>query len=224
MRNKRTLGVAIVPLLLLAVDLPVLSRPAASRPATRAGRAQKDDPRRDQTRNAAPQRNEAGVLAEHIPHARLLDQNGKRVLLHEVLNANVVVINFIYTSCTAFCGLQAANFARLQKLLASKQVTDVRLLSITTDPKTDTPARLKKWAAELGWKPGWLLLTGAPEELEPVLGALTGGKGGRGLHSTIALVANPSKGVWIRTDALETPEQLAEMIHEVRSHANRKSY
>jgi hypothetical protein len=115
------------------------------------------------------------------------------------------------------------NFARLQKLLASQSAVGVRLISITTDPKNDTPARLKKWAEELGWEPGWLLLTGSPNELEPVLIALTGDKGGRGLHSTVALIANVSKGVWIRTDALEAPERLAAMIDQVRGDHSRMS-
>jgi protein SCO1/2 len=216
------LRVAIVPLLLLAAGVPVLSRPAASRPATRAEPGAETavvegELRWDHMQNTAPRRNEAGVLVEHIPNARLVDQNGKKVPLHELLNDRVVVINFIYTSCNVFCGMQVASFARLQKLLASKHVTDVRLISITTDPKTDTPARLRKWARELGWKPGWLFLTGTPQELEPVLVALTGGKGGRGLHSTIALIANPSRGVWIRADALEPPEELAKMIDQARA-------
>jgi protein SCO1/2 len=129
----------------------------------------------------------------------------------------VVVINFVYTSCTAYCVMQGTNFAQLQKLLASRAVTGVVLVSMMTDPEHDTPSRLKEWAKKVGWKPGWLLLTGSVGELEPALVALTGDKGGSGLHSTVALIANPSRGVWIRTDALEAPHRLAAMIDQVRN-------
>jgi cytochrome oxidase Cu insertion factor (SCO1/SenC/PrrC family) len=244
MTITRMLRSAIVPLLLLAAGVPGLSRPHAPRPAIRAseatelslsgktpngearvstaqkGESQRLAPERNSTgpqRNeAAPERNETGVLAEHIPNACLFDQNGKKLRLQDLLNDNVVVINFIYTSCSAFCGMQAASFARLQKFLADRNAGRVNLISITTDPNNDTPARLKKWARDFGWKPGWILLTGRPEELDPVLFALTGDKGRQGMHSTIALIANSSRGIWIRTDSLSPPEELAGMIDSVR--------
>jgi protein SCO1/2 len=113
--------------------------------------------------------------------------------------------------------MQAANFARLQKHLRSNAVTGVTLVSITTDPANDTPAHLKEWAEKFGRRPGWLLLTGRPEEVEPLLVALTGDKGGPGLHSAVALVTNASTGEWIRADALESPQKLAAMIDNVRT-------
>jgi cytochrome oxidase Cu insertion factor (SCO1/SenC/PrrC family) len=245
MTITRILRSAIVPLLLLAAGVPGLSRPHAPRPAIRASEAAElsvigvppsggagmsqtpkdESPGAGRERNApgpkrevaGPYRNEAGVLADNIPNACLFDQNGKKLRLQDLLNDNVVVINFIYTSCSAFCGMQAASFARLQKFLAGRNAGRVNLISITTDPKNDTPARLKKWARDFGWKPGWMLLTGRPEELDPVLFALTGDRGGGGMHSTIALIANASRGIWIRTDALAPPEELAAAIDQVRN-------
>lgn len=198
--------------LLLAVGVSVVCTPVASRPAANVVIRAAQLPRGDKE-----ERNEAGVLAGRLPNGRLVDQDGREILLRDLLNNNVVVINFVYTTCAAYCGMQAANFAQLQKLLRGKAATGVILVSITTDPKNDTSARLKEWSEKLGRRPGWFLLTGRPEDVEPVLVALTGDKGGPGLHSAVALVANASSGKWIRTDALAAPDKLAAMIDQVRN-------
>jgi len=209
MINTNTFRTTIA--LLLAVGVSVVFTPAASRPATAVILAAQRPPDDNSGRN------EAGVLADRLPNGPLVDQDGRKRLLRDLLNNNVVVINFVYTSCVAYCGMQAANFTQLQKVLHGKGANGVILVSITTDPKNDTPARLKAWSEKLGRMPGWFLLTGRSEDVEPVLVALTGDKGGPGMHSAVALVANAASGKWIRTDALAAPEKLAAMIDEARN-------
>jgi protein SCO1/2 len=60
--------------------------------------------------------------------------------------------------------------AEIQQLTTNQP--DVRLVSFTVDPRTDTPAVLAQWAARYGADPNrWLLLTGSKRELYRVIGA-----------------------------------------------------
>jgi len=71
----------------------------------------------------------------------------------------VWVANFIYTHCTDTCPLQSARMAALQRDFAEEQ--GLRFLSITVDPKRDTPGVLAEYAARYDAdRDRWWFLTG----------------------------------------------------------------
>jgi len=100
------------------------------------------------------------------PPFTLTDQNGRLVSLQNY-RGKVVVMNFIYTSCTTSCPLLTATFRAVQNGLDSNLRDSTVLLSITVDPATDTPAVLKafgeKWQADFG---NWVFLTGDPVSID----------------------------------------------------------
>ena len=77
-----------------------------------------------------------------------------------------VVINFVYTRCQGICVPVTANLVRVQKLLGDRVGRDIFFYSITLKPEEDTPEALEKYAALHGVGPGWLFLTGKPEDVE----------------------------------------------------------
>src|ERR1044071_2568052 len=80
-----------------------------------------------------------------IPDVALVDQNGRSVRFYsDMVKGKTVVVNFIFTSCTTVCSPMGANFAALQQRLGDR--SDVALLSVSIDPTTDTPARLRSWS------------------------------------------------------------------------------
>lgn len=161
-------------------------------------------------------RNEAGVKKSGIPDIELLDQDGKRILFYsQMLRGKVVAINFVYTTCAAFCAAQGATFAKLQELLGGDLGTSVNLITITTDPETDTPARLKSWSEKFKVKPGWTMVTGERKAVDEILKALTGDIGRTGMHSPIVLIGDADKGLWIRDYGLADPERLDAMIEQL---------
>jgi protein SCO1/2 len=60
-----------------------------------------------------------------------------------------------------FCPLMDRHFATIQDALKKDPTLDVRLVSVSFDPLTDTPPVLKQHAKELGANPKvWTFLTG----------------------------------------------------------------
>jgi cytochrome oxidase Cu insertion factor (SCO1/SenC/PrrC family) len=105
------------------------------------------------------------------PHFSLTNQDGKTVSLHNY-HGRVVVLDFIYTSCTTTCPLLTATFKAVQDGLGADFGKRTALVSITVDPATDTPETLKafgeKWGADFD---GWAFLTGSPDEIQSVTSA-----------------------------------------------------
>jgi protein SCO1/2 len=151
-----------------------------------------------------------------IPDVVLLNQEGERVHVYQdLVKGHVVVINTIFTTCTTICPPMGANFARLQKLMASPVYKDVRLISISVDPVTDTPERLKAWSEKFGAGPGWTLLTGSKQEVDTLLKALGVFTADKVDHTPVVLVGSETSGEWTRAYGLASPSQLAEIIKNV---------
>jgi protein SCO1/2 len=79
-------------------------------------------------------------------------------------------MTFIYTRCPlpTFCPLMDRHFAALQKTLkADPALKNVKLVTISFDPTTDTPAVLKKHAKSLDADLArWTFLTGDRDDVD----------------------------------------------------------
>ena len=108
------------------------------------------------------------VLNVKAPDFILLNQDGTRFESAK-LRGKVVVIDFIYTTCTDVCPLFTANFAQLQRTLNKEHAGDVFFISITTDPEVDSPKVLKAYAQRYGADfTNWAFLTGTEKQLKAV--------------------------------------------------------
>lgn len=156
-----------------------------------------------------------------IPDVNCLDQNGKKLRFHtDLVKGKVVVINFIYTSCPYLCTRIGESTARLQKALGDRVGRDVHIISVSTDPVTDTPEKLKAWGARLKAKDGWTLVTGEKAEMDQLLKVLTGDPTGIKTHSPLLLIGNDLKNVWAEGYAFESPAKLIQQIDRVSGAAH----
>jgi protein SCO1/2 len=108
-----------------------------------------------------------------LPDFELIDQAGSRVALAS-LRGKVVAVNFIYTRCPLpdYCPRMIANFRALRDRFADRMGRDLVLLTVTFDPKFDTPETLAKYAAaERAGGAGWHFLTGDGARIERVCAA-----------------------------------------------------
>jgi|SRR5215213_2100160 len=151
-----------------------------------------------------------------IPDVNCLDQNGKKLHFNtDLVKGKVVVINFVYTTCTYLCTRIGESTVRLQTALGDRVGRDVYLISVSTDPVTDTPEKLKAWATRLKAKDGWTLVTGEKAEIDRLLTVLTGDPSGIKTHSPLLLIGNEAKNVWAENYAFESPAKLIEQIDRV---------
>ncbi|HEY9503313.1 MAG TPA: SCO family protein [Pyrinomonadaceae bacterium] len=151
-----------------------------------------------------------------IPEVDVLDQNGSALHFYsDLIKGKTVAINFIFTNCTTICPPLAATFARVQKEMGDKVGRDVHFISISVDPLTDTPERLKAWGAKFKAGPGWTFVTGNKEQIDNLLNALGASVSRREDHTPTVIIGNDLKGVWTRTYGLARSAQLVGLIMDV---------
>ena len=151
-----------------------------------------------------------------IPDVEVLDQNGNSLHFYQdLVKDKTVAINFIFTNCTTICPPLAATFARVQKEMGDKVGKDVHFISISVDPLTDTPERLKAWGAKFKAGDGWTFVTGEKQQMDKLLNALGAAVSKREDHTPAVIIGNDSKGVWTRTYGLAKTSQIVGLILDV---------
>lgn len=151
-----------------------------------------------------------------IPDVEVLDQHGNQLHFYsDLIKGKTVAINFIFTNCTTICPPLAATFARVQKEMGDKVGRDVHFISISVDPLTDTPERLKAWGGKFKAGAGWTFVTGDKQEIDKLLKALGASVARREEHSPTVIVGNDLKGRWTRTYGLAPPTQIVGLIMSV---------
>lgn len=108
-----------------------------------------------------------------MPDFELTDQAGQPVSL-SALKGKVVAVTFIYSRCPLpdYCPRMVENFKALRQRFEPRMNRDLVLLTISFDPRYDTPEVLMKYAsAQRAGGPGWHFLTGDPKRIERVCNA-----------------------------------------------------
>lgn len=155
----------------------------------------------------------AEASASYFPNHVLLTQDGKSVRFYEdLIKGKVVLINFMFTTCTGVCPPMTANLAKVQQRLGDRVGRDVIIISISVDPTVDTPARLKQYAVNFKAGPGWYFLTGEKQNVEWVLYKLGGYVEERTQHSGTLIIGNEATGEWLKTVALHDPARIADAV------------
>lgn len=92
-----------------------------------------------------------------IPDFHLVDQDGRTIDRDALLGKDSVIAAF-HTTCHETCPLYTALMFQLRKA-----APDVRLIEVTTDPATDTPAVLSAYRSTIG--ADWQFATGQPDDV-----------------------------------------------------------
>lgn len=87
---------------------------------------------------------------DEVPNVTLRNQDGKEIRLHNY-RGKALLLTFIYTRCPLpeYCTLMSNNFAQVDRQLQQNPDVYARthLLSISIDPKYDTPPVLRSYGA-----------------------------------------------------------------------------
>jgi protein SCO1 len=112
---------------------------------------------------------ESFPMSVEVGELEAVDQNGEKVTLSSLNKDKIMIADFIFTNCETVCLPMTANMAELQREIKKAGLQDeVQLVSISIDPKQDTPETLteysKRHSADYS---NWSFLTGyAREEIE----------------------------------------------------------
>ena len=97
----------------------------------------------------------------------LTDRTGRTVTRAE-LAGKILVVDFLFTSCSLTCPAVNRQMAEIQRLTTGQ--ADVRLVSLTVDPRSDTVPVLAEYGQRFGADTNrWLLLTGEKKVLHELI-------------------------------------------------------
>jgi protein SCO1 len=161
----------------------------------------------------------AGVITSlRIPDVTVYDQNNRRLNFYtDLVKGKTVAINFIFTTCTTICPPLTATLRRVQQTLGERVGRDVELISISVDPATDVPERLKDFSTKFKAGPGWTFVTGSKPEIDRLLNALGGYVPDRNDHTPMLLIGNDAANFWTRTYGLAPASQISGIITDAAS-------
>ena len=145
-----------------------------------------------------------------VPDVTLLNQDGQQVELPELLATDQpVMLNFIFTTCTAICPAMSATFAKVQTELGS-DAERLRMVSVSIDPEHDTPPALNAYARRFDAGPQWQFLTGSLDDSIAVQRAFAADRGDKMNHAPLTLFRASPEAQWVRYEGFATAEQLME--------------
>jgi protein SCO1/2 len=146
-----------------------------------------------------------------VPDVTLVNQDGKKIKLNAILKSKkVVMVDFIFTTCTTICPILSAEFSSFQEQIGADP-KDVQLVSISIDPEHDTPKKMKEYLKRYDAKPGWDFYTGQKGDIVKVLKALDAYTPDKMSHMPLALLYSSSNNQWVRVyGLLGTSDLLAE--------------
>lgn len=145
----------------------------------------------------------------------LVDQDGRQVALYDLMKDRTIIINTFFSSCTGSCPVMAHSLAAVQEKYADRVGKDLVLVSITVEPVTDTPRRLKDYATRVGAKSGWYFLTGSTEQVEAALRKLGQYVDTPAAHLNVILVGNDKTGLWKKLFGRAKSEEIVASVGSV---------
>jgi len=159
---------------------------------------------------------EESPAQKYFTDVELLNQDGKKVRFYsDVLKGKTVVVNAFFTTCTSVCPPMNRNMEKIQEGLGDRIGRDVFLVSMTVDPETDTPARIKDYAQKFHAGPGWIFLTGKKENLDWALYKLGQYVEQKDDHKTIFIIGNEPTGLWKKAFGMANVAELVQVVESV---------
>jgi protein SCO1/2 len=146
----------------------------------------------------------------------LVTHEGKPVRFYsDMLKDKVVLITGFYVNCETISPRQNTFLSQVQNRLGGKLGRDVFFVSITVDPKRDTPEEVAEYAKVWKARPGWTFLTGKPENVDWVNYKLGQYIEDPENHKGVYLLGNLRTGFWAKIPPQAGPEVLQFRLQQV---------
>lgn len=148
----------------------------------------------------------------------LLNQDGEEVrFVSDVIGDRIVVMDFVYTTCTTVCPVLTALFTQVQNQLGDDLGGEVVMVSMTVDAVRDTPERLKAYATKHRVREGWSWLTGPKTTMDNVLTGLGAFSVSFEDHPAMVIVGDGTTGEFKRMFGFPNPDRIMKVVNEFRA-------
>jgi len=180
-----------------------------------------DDPHAKHRAMMNSRSTEAKTTEVELRNFPMTTQDGDVVRFRtDVVGDKIVVMDFVYTTCTTVCPVISAIFQQVQQGLDERPEAEARLISISIDPGRDTPLRLKEYADKFHANDNWIWLTGEKSTVDDVLRGLGAYTPDFEDHPSIVLVGDPRSGTWKRFFGFPSPKKILAAVDEMNANRN----
>ena len=100
----------------------------------------------------------------------LVNQDNQNVVFPDFVQNKIVVMNYIFTNCPDICPLSTNNMRLIQEEIKKENIKNIQFVSLSFDPKFDTPDVLKKFAGIRNLDlSNWVFLTGEKSVTDSII-------------------------------------------------------
>lgn len=153
-------------------------------------------------------------ISYNVPSVSVIRQDAKSLdFSKEVNDGRIVVLNFVYASCSAICPMLSYVFAKAQHQLGG-DASKVHFVSVSLDPENDTPSQLVEYAKKFNAESGWDHYTGTLASSIAIQKAFDSYRGDKMNHLPITLIRGRAGQTWLRLEGFTKPDDL---LREIRA-------
>ncbi|MEQ1530290.1 MAG: SCO family protein [Methylococcales bacterium] len=147
-----------------------------------------------------------------IPSVKLIDHNGRIHDIAKLFRDNILIVDFIFTSCRSICPIMTAVMKKVYSRIGIPNVQSVLFLSITVNPEEDTPKQLAESTKKTGNHANWLWLTGTPNDIAQVLQAFAININGKPeTHPPVLYIGK--EDFWLKWVGLPNADEVADAVN-----------
>jgi len=146
----------------------------------------------------------------------LINQDGEpQRFYNDLLKDKVVIINSFFTSCKGSCPVTMRLIAGIQERFSEQMGQALHIISISLDPTTDTPPKLKAYAEKIKAGSGWQLIAGEKDNVDFALKKLGHFVADIETHKNTIIIGNEATGLWKKAFLLAKRDALDNVIMSV---------
>ena len=166
--------------------------------------------------DTVPKPDPQSAAEKYFTDVVLVDQSGENKRFYtDLLKGHVVVISSFLSTCKSACPVANKNLQAIQDAVGDKLGKSVYLISITVDPLTDTPERLRAYADQSHAKAGWYFLTGEKTNVDFALNKVGLYVENKEEHRTILIIGNEPSGLWKKAVSTASREEIIKIVESV---------
>ena len=153
---------------------------------------------------------------EYFPNLPVVNQDGEQLKFYDdLIKDKIVIVMFIYTSCTDICPLTTARMTLIEDQLGPLVGKEIFIISMTVDPQVDTPEKLKAYSKAFATGPGWSFVTGKPEDIRAINHRLGERSKVLSEHRNEIVLGNDVTGEWQRDNVMGDLNRVVTSIREM---------